>query len=100
MQLIEIEPYFWELYEDSENIYLNVLINMSAIPWEKTICLDEQTIQQYQTQGKGFIDGLAKRIESSQFRKDYERFYSYTDASKEQKKEMLQAFNEYKAKQN
>ncbi len=25
MQLIEIEPYFWELYEDSENIYLNVL---------------------------------------------------------------------------
>ena len=52
MRLIEIEPYFWELYEDSENIYLNVLINMSAISWEKTICLDEQTIQQYQTQGK------------------------------------------------
>ena len=60
MQLIEIEPHFWELYEDCENIYLNVLINMSAISWEKTICLDEQTIQQYQTQGKGFIDGLAK----------------------------------------
>ena len=100
MRLIEIEPYSWELYKDSEGMYLNVLMNMSAISWEKTICLDEQTIQQYQTQGKGFIDGLAKRIESSQFRKDYERFYSYTDASKEQKKEMLQAFNEYKAKQN
>ena len=97
MQLIEIEPYFWELYEDSENIYLNVLINMSAISWEKTICLDEQAIQQYQTQGKSFIDGLAKRIESSQFGTDYERFYSYVDASKEQKKEMLQAFKEYKA---
>ena len=97
MQLIEIEPHFWELYEDCENIYLNVLINMSATSWEKTICLDEQTIQQYQTQGKGFIDGLAKRIEYSQFRNDYERFYSYPDASKEQKEEILQAFNEYKA---
>ena len=51
MQLIEIEPYFWELYEDSENIYLNVCINMSAVSWAKTICLDKQTIQQYQTQG-------------------------------------------------
>ena len=42
MQLIEIEPYFWELYEDSENIYLNVCINMSAVSWAKTICLDKQ----------------------------------------------------------
>ena len=100
MQLIEIEPYFWELYEDSENIYLNVLINMSAISWEKTICLDEQTIQQYQTQGKGFIDGLAKRIESSQFRKDYERFYSYPDVSKEQENRMLEAFAAYRNQQN
>lgn len=54
MQTIEIEPYFWELYEDSENIYLNVYINMSAVSWAKTICLDKQTIQQYQTQVKRF----------------------------------------------
>lgn len=100
MRLIEIEPYFWELYEDSENVYLNILINISAISWDKTICLDEQTIQLYQTQGKGFIDDLAKRIESSQFRKDYERFYSYPHASKKQKERMLLAFDEYKAKQN
>ncbi|MGR3976704.1 hypothetical protein FW754_03265 [Acinetobacter sp. 1207_04] len=100
MQLIEIEPCFWELYKNSEGIYLNVLINMSAISWEKTMCLDEQTIQQYLTQGKDFIDGLAKRIESNQFRKDYERFYSYPDASKKQKEGMLQAFNKYKATQN
>ena len=100
MQLIEIEPYFGELYEDSENIYLNVCINMSAVSWAKTICLDKQTIQEYQTQGKGFIDDLAKRIESSQFRKDYERFYSFPEASAEQKEGMLLAFNEYRAKQN
>ena len=100
MQLIEIEPYFWELYEDSENIYLNICINMSAISWAKTICLDQQTIQQYRTQGKGFIDGLAKRIENSQLRKDYERFYSFPNASAEQKDEMLRSFNKYKAKHN
>lgn len=98
MQLIEIEPYSWELYKDSDGMYLNVLISMSATSWEKTICLDEQAIQNYLTQGKGFVDGLAQRIESSQFRKNYERFYSYPDVSKEQEKRMLEAFNEYKNK--
>ena len=44
MQLVEIEPYFWELYKDSKGIYLNVLIDMSAISWDKTIALDEQAI--------------------------------------------------------
>lgn len=98
MQLIEIEPYSWELYKDSDGMYLNVLISMSATSWEKTICLDEQAIQSYLTQGKGFVDGLAKRIESSQFRKNYERFYSYPDVSKEQEKRMLEAFAMYKNK--
>lgn len=31
MRIIEIESYFWELYEDSEIIYLNVIININAI---------------------------------------------------------------------
>ena len=40
MQLIEIEPYFWELYEDSENIYLNrslakvIIENLSGLPMQ------------------------------------------------------------------
>lgn len=53
----------------------------------------------YQALGKDFIDGLVKRIENSQFRKDYVRFYSYLEDSKE-KKGVLQTFDEYKAKQN
>lgn len=100
MQLIEIKPYFWELYKDSKGIYLNVVIDMRIVTWEKTICLDEKAINEYLIKGKDFIDGLAKRISSSQFRRDYERFYSYPDASKEQKEGMLRAFNEYKSKQN
>jgi len=100
MRLIEIEPYSWELYKDSEGMYLNVLMNMSAISWEKTVCLDEKAIQNYLSQGKEFVDSLAKKIESSQFRKDYERFYSYPDVSKEQENRMLEAFAAYRNQQN
>ena len=96
MNVIEMEPYYWELYKDSDGIYLNVLINMSAISWEKTICLDEQAIQNYLTEGKDFVNSLAKRIESCQFRKDYEKFFSYPDVSNEQKKRIFEAFNRYK----
>jgi hypothetical protein len=79
-------------------MYLNVLINKNAVSWTKSICLDQGSIQNYFTQGKIFINGLAKRIESSQFRKDYEQFYSYPDASKEQTDRMLEEFIRYQNK--
>ncbi|ATZ68709.1 hypothetical protein WCE00_13845 [Acinetobacter haemolyticus] len=91
MELVEIEPYFWELYKDSEGMYLNVIINMSAVSWEKMICLDEEATQNYLTQGKKFIVSLAKRIENSQFRKDYEKFYSYPEVSMDQRNQMSDA---------
>ncbi|MHA3056798.1 hypothetical protein ACX1NT_02580 [Acinetobacter sp. ANC 5584] len=91
MQLIEIKPYYWELYKDNEGMYLNVIINVRITSFEKAIILDEQALQGYITQGKEFIDGLAKRIESSHFRNDYDRFYSYPDVSKEQNNKMNEA---------
>ncbi|MHA3104728.1 hypothetical protein [Acinetobacter sp. ANC 3791] len=92
MQLIEIKPHYWELYKDDEGIYLNVIINVRITSFEKTIILDKEAIQGYITRGKEFIDGLAKRIESSHFRNDYYRFYSYPDVSKEQNNKMNEAF--------
>ncbi|WP_227554762.1 MULTISPECIES: hypothetical protein [Acinetobacter] len=92
MQLIEIEPHRWELYKDDARMYLNVIIDLRVAEYEKTIVLDEEAIQSYLKNGRAFIDALAKRIESSQHRKDYERFYSYANVSKEQKKEMSDAF--------
>lgn len=75
MQLIEIEPYFWELYKDEENLYLNVVINLRVATYDKAIILDNELKQAYKVQGKEFIQQLAKRIESSQLRKDYAQFY-------------------------
>ncbi|AXQ21929.1 hypothetical protein BEN71_07575 [Acinetobacter wuhouensis] len=93
MQLLERKPYHWELYRDNESLYLNVIINLRIATYEKTVVLDEDAKQAYKSRGKDFIQQLAKQIESSQFRKDYDRFYSYPDATKEQKEQMNKVLN-------
>lgn len=96
MKLIEIEPNFWELYQDEFGMYLNVLIHNSFVTYGKSICLDVEVIQNYLNQGKLIIDALARRIESSMLRKDYDRFYTYENVSIEQKRSMHDAFIEWK----
>lgn len=96
MKSIEIEPNFWELYQDEFGMYLNVLIHNSFVTYGKSICLDVEVIQNYLNQGKLIIDALARRIESSMLRKDYDRFYTYENVSIEQKRSMHDAFIEWK----
>lgn len=92
MTLIEIEPFSWELYQDSNGLYLNVAINKSAVSWEVSICLDKQAIQDYMDKGREFIAKLAQGVEISQLSKDYAKFYSYQFVSKEQSEKMTEAF--------
>ena len=96
MKLIEIEPYFWELYQDENTMYLSIYIHSSFVTWEKSVCLDEEAINNYNQHGKLSIDALAKRIESSQIRKDDERFYAYKSVDKEQRSNMYNAFMDWK----
>lgn len=96
MKLIEIEPHFWELYQDEFGMYLNVLIHNNFVTYEKSICLDVEASQDFLNQGKLSIDALARRIESSMLRKDYDRFYTYENVSIEQKQSMHDAFIEWK----
>ena len=96
MKLIDIEPYFWELYQDEITMYLSVSIHHSFVTWEKSICLDEEAISNYNKHGKPSIDALAKRIESSEIRKDDERFYAYKSVDKEQRSNMYSAFMHWK----
>jgi pterin-4a-carbinolamine dehydratase len=96
MKLIEIEPYEWELYQDRDGIYLEIQIHNSAVSWSFAICLDQQAKNDYQINGKPSINNLAKRIESSLLRHDYDRFYAYPNVSKLQKEQMLQAFQLWK----
>ncbi|WP_163121152.1 hypothetical protein [Acinetobacter portensis] len=96
MKLIEIEPYFWELYQDESAMYLRIAIHNSFVTWDKSIYLDENAINHYFKEGKLSVDALAKRIESSIIRKDYDRFYSYQIVNKEQKQRMDGAFMAWK----
>ena len=47
MKLIEIEPHFWELYQDEFGMYLNVLIHNNFVTHEKSICLDVEASQDF-----------------------------------------------------
>lgn len=96
MKLIEIEPYSWELYQDDQGMYLEVKIHKGAVTWEQSFCLDQNSIQDYLNQGKAAIHALERRIESSKIRKDYERFYSFTDVTFLQKQKMREAFRAWK----
>lgn len=97
MQLIEIEPHFWELYQDEFGMYLNVLIHNSFVIFGKTICLDNDAISTYIQHGRSSVDALARRIESSMLRKDYDRFYTYKNVSIEQERRMADAFIVWKS---
>jgi len=56
----------------------------------------QSSIQDYLSQGKVAIDALARRIESSQIRKDDERFYSLTEVTFQQKQKMQEAYRSWK----
>ena len=96
MKLTEIEPYEWELYQDHLGIYLELQVDNSAVSWSFAICLDQQAENDYRDYGKSAINNLAKRIQSSLLRRDYDRFYAYPNVSKLQKEQMLKAFIKWK----
>lgn len=88
MKLIEIESYEWELYQDHDGLYLEIQLYNSAVSWSLAICLDQQAENDDGDYGKAAINGLAKRIESSLFRREYHRFYAYPNVSKLHKMRM------------
>lgn len=99
MKLIEIEPFEWELFQDHDGMYLEVQIYNCAVSWSFSICLDQKAQDNYHHEGKVFIHSLARRIESSLLRRDYKRFYTYSEVTKMQREQMHQAFKKWQDSQ-
>ena len=45
MKLIEIEPHFWELYQDQQQLYLSVSVDNSAVTYNWDLHLTAQQIE-------------------------------------------------------
>ena len=67
MKLIEIEPHFWELYQDQQQLYLSVSVDNSAVTYNWDLHLTAQQIEVYQRQGRDSIVELAKQVVAAVF---------------------------------
>ena len=71
MNLIEHEPHFWELYQDFEQYYLSIAIDMSSVVscWDLVLTQDE--IRAYKQQGRAGIQDLAKSMVHVAYKGDF-----------------------------
>ena len=71
MILIEQQPHFWELYQNQDNYYLSIAVDMSSVVSCWDIGLTEIEIQNYQNNGCIVIEELANSIVTETYRVDF-----------------------------
>lgn len=71
MYLIEQQPHFWELYQNQDNYYLSIAVDMSSVVSCWDIALSEIEIQNYQDNGRIAIEELANSIVTETYRGDF-----------------------------
>ena len=71
MTLIEQQPHFWELYQNQDNYYLSIAVDMSSVVSCWDIALTELEIQNYQNHGRIVIEELANSIVTETYRGDF-----------------------------
>ena len=76
MNLIAHESHFWELYQDFEQYYLSIAIDMSSVVscWDLVLTQDE--ILQYEHRGQVSIQELAKSMIEAAYKGDYSNIES------------------------
>lgn len=71
MNLIEHEAHFWELYQDFEQYYLGIAVDMSSVVSCWDLVLTEDEIQTYKQQGRAGIQELAKSMVAAAYKGDF-----------------------------
>ncbi|WP_120428801.1 hypothetical protein [Acinetobacter baylyi] len=99
MNLIEIEPHFWELYQNGTEYYLSLAVDLSSVVSCWDIVLTQPEITAYQTIGRDSIVILANQYVAQLYRGDATRLEQQA-ASDSQKLAMLTAFKTWQAQQD
>ncbi|MDH2020330.1 hypothetical protein N5J44_14045 [Acinetobacter ursingii] len=73
MELIEIEPHFWELYQQDEQLFLSIAIDLSSVVSCWDIILSNEDTLNYQMQGRDAIQALAEQLVAQIYRGDSTR---------------------------
>lgn len=99
MNLIEIEPHFWELYQNGTEYYLSLAVDLSSVVSCWDIVLTQSQITDYQTIGRDSIVILANQYVAQLYRGDATRLEQQA-AEDSQKLAMLTAFKTWQAQQD
>lgn len=65
MKPIDEEPWSWRLFEDNDDLYLDVLCSHSAIDYQFVICLNEKEASDFRDTGRSALDRLAHAVHYS-----------------------------------
>lgn len=71
MNIIEHEPHFWELYQDFEQYYLSIAVDMSSVVSCWDLVLNQDEILAYEHRGRESIVTLAKSMVALAYRGDF-----------------------------
>jgi len=95
MNLIEHEPHFWELYQDVDQYYLSIAVDMSSVVSCWDLVLTQEEVLAYKQQGRKSIEELAKAMVAAAYKGDFSRMENHL-AKPEQQQAMQAAFKAWR----
>ena len=98
MNLIEQQPHFWELYQNQDQYYLSIAVDMSSVVSCWNIYLDQVEIQNFLSNGRIVIEELAESIVSETYRGNFSNLEARA-VSEDIQKEIQAAFKIWHSQQ-
>lgn len=98
MNLIEQQPHFWELYQNQDQYYLSIAVDMSSVVSCWDIYLAQVEIQNFLSNGRIVIEELAESIVSETYRGNFSNLEARA-VSENIQKEIQAAFKIWRSQQ-
>ncbi|MGE8557473.1 MULTISPECIES: hypothetical protein [unclassified Acinetobacter] len=95
MNLIEHEPHFWELYQDVDQYYLSIAVDMSSVVSCWDLVLTQEEVLAYKQQGRKSIEELTKAMVNTAYKGDFSPMENRI-AKPEQQQAMQAAFKAWR----
>ena len=91
MNLVEQQPHFWELYQNQDQYYLSIAVDMSSVVSCWDIYLTQVEVQNFLSNGRIVIEELAESIISETYRGNFSNLEARA-VSEDIQKEIQAAF--------
>lgn len=71
LKLIDQQPHFWELYQNQDQYYLSIAVDMSSVVSCWDIQLTDSEAEEFKQQGRVAIEDLTNAIVAETYRGDF-----------------------------